>query len=108
MRRQIPKLGSFQFDGAMIFSPYKYASDPMVIVEKDEKDDPIQINIRFVGQLLSTDGQYTHLLNLIMRATIESLNMQRAYGPKGTKYFDALQKVFIFSRLIFFSMEFIF
>uniref|UniRef100_A0A1B0D353 Uncharacterized protein n=1 Tax=Phlebotomus papatasi TaxID=29031 RepID=A0A1B0D353_PHLPP len=93
MRRQIPKLGSFQFDGAMIFSPYKYASDPMVIVEKDEKDDPIQINVRFVGQLLSTDGQYTHLLNLIMRATIESLNMQRAYGPKGTKYFDALQKI---------------
>ncbi|XP_059608225.1 protein aubergine-like [Phlebotomus argentipes] len=93
MRRHVSKLGSFQFDGNMIYSPFKFGSDPLIIVDKDENDEMIQITIRFVGTLLSTDGQYTHLLNLIMRATIESLNMQRAYGPKGTKYFDALQKI---------------
>ncbi|GAB0096383.1 PIWI [Sergentomyia squamirostris] len=94
MRRQIPKLGSFQFDGTMIFSAYKYATDPMIIVDKNETDNStIQVTIRFVGQLLPTDGQYTQLLNLIMRSTIESLNMQRAYGPKGTKYFDPQQKI---------------
>ncbi|GAB0096382.1 PIWI [Sergentomyia squamirostris] len=94
MRRQIPNLGSFQFDGSMIFSPYKYAIDPMIIVEKNDADgSTIQITIRAVGQLLPTDGQYTQLLNLVMRSTIESLNMQRAYGPKGTKYFDPQQKI---------------
>ncbi|GAB0086881.1 hypothetical protein DMENIID0001_010870 [Sergentomyia squamirostris] len=93
MRRQITKLGSFQFDGSMLYSPYKYAQDPMILMDKDEKEKPVQISIRFVGELLPTDGQYNHLLNLIMRATIESLNMQRAYGNKGTKYFDAVQKI---------------
>uniref|UniRef100_A0A1B0C901 Putative translation initiation factor 2c eif-2c n=1 Tax=Lutzomyia longipalpis TaxID=7200 RepID=A0A1B0C901_LUTLO len=93
MRRFISKLGSFQFDGSMIYSPYKFQNDPLILVDKDDKDTATQVSIRHVGQLQPTDGQYLHLLNLIMRATIESLNMQRAYGPKGTKYFDALQKI---------------
>ncbi|XP_059612414.1 protein aubergine-like [Phlebotomus argentipes] len=93
MRRHVSRLGNFQFDGTMIFSPYKFASDPTIIVDKDEREQAVQITVRFVGTLLTTDGHYTHLLNLIMRNAIESLNMQRAYGPKGTKYFDPVQKI---------------
>uniref|UniRef100_A0A1B0GJP8 Uncharacterized protein n=2 Tax=Lutzomyia longipalpis TaxID=7200 RepID=A0A1B0GJP8_LUTLO len=76
MRRQIERLGAFQFDGTMIFSPFKYQNDPMVLVDRNERDETIQITIRLVGELMPTDGTYMHLLNLIMRNTIESLNMQ--------------------------------
>ncbi|GAB0086880.1 hypothetical protein DMENIID0001_010860 [Sergentomyia squamirostris] len=94
MRRQIPTLGSFQFDGTVIFSLHKYATDPMILMDKSEIDEsPIQITIRYVGELLPTHGEYIHLLNLIMKQTIESLGMQRAYGPKGAKYFDPQQMI---------------
>ncbi|XP_055696038.1 protein aubergine-like [Lutzomyia longipalpis] len=93
MRRQMERLGAFQFDGTMIFSPFKFQHDPMVLMDINDRDESVQITIRLVGDLLPTDGTYTHLLNLIMRNTIESLNLQRAYGPKGTKYFDAQQKI---------------
>lgn len=93
MKRQMPQLGQFLFDGTMIFSPFRYQNDPTQLVDRDANDQPLQITIKFAGELLYTDFGYMQVLNLIMRTAFEKLHLVKAYGTSGMRYFDPQQMV---------------
>lgn len=86
IRRQREQLGGNLFDGTMLFCVKKLPKEEVEITTKlDNNEDTIQIKIRFVGVVGTTDQRTLQIFNLILRRAMEGLKLSLL----GRNYFDS-------------------
>ncbi|XP_037958068.1 protein piwi [Teleopsis dalmanni] len=82
-------LGGYLYDGLHLFSNKKITENETKY-EVDAKDErKYTITIRYVGVLQMTEYQALHILNLILRRAMGTLNLQLV----GRNFYDALAKI---------------
>lgn len=85
--------GGYIFDGTVLFCT-NYFVDPSAngqkeVLTKNREGETIQIKIKHVGVVETTDVQQIQVLNLILRRAMEGLNLQLV----GRNFFDPVAKV---------------
>lgn len=81
--------GGYLFDGAMLFSVKNLGTEVKELYCKNREGEPIQIKVKNVGEIQVTDIQILQVLNLILRRSMEGLNLQLV----GRNFFDPLAKI---------------
>lgn len=86
-------LGGYIFDGTILFCT-KYLGDQaspgnLELMTKNREGEIIQIKIKHVGIVEATDIQLVQVMNLILRRSMEGLNLQLV----GRNFFDPVAKV---------------
>lgn len=76
-------LGTYIFDGTIIFTPQVY-NQPVDVLSKTREGKNYRIHIREVGVVKPTDGHFFHFLNIIARNCLQGLKLQLI----GRNYFD--------------------
>ncbi|XP_037932145.1 protein aubergine-like [Teleopsis dalmanni] len=85
--------GGYVFDGTLLFSTQNLKSimvnDVHEILTKDRAENTVQIKIKHVGIVESTDMQQMQVLNLILRRSMEGLKLQQL----NRNFFDPVAKI---------------
>ncbi|KAJ4439863.1 hypothetical protein ANN_07991 [Periplaneta americana] len=90
LREHKETLRGYLFDGTMLFSPYKYDSNPLILFSDKPSDKTrVRIMIREVGYLAFEDKQYVNIFNILLRRCLHSLHLQLV----GRYYFDSSARI---------------
>ncbi|XP_055848829.1 protein aubergine [Episyrphus balteatus] len=81
--------GGYLFDGAMLFTSTNLNTPTKELYCKNKEGEPIQIKVKNVGEIKVTDIQLLQVLNLILRRSMEGLNLQLV----GRNFFDPVAKI---------------
>lgn len=81
--------GGYLFDGAMLFTSTNLDTQTKELYCKNKEGEPIQIKVKNVGEIKVTDIQLLQVLNLILRRSMEGLNLQLV----GRNFFDPVAKI---------------
>lgn len=82
-------LGTYVFDGTMLFLLIHLPKEVTEFMSKDREGNPIQTTVKFTNVLSMTSGASLQILNLIFRRSMNALNLTLA----GRNYFDSVAKV---------------
>ncbi|XP_026806338.1 piwi-like protein Siwi [Rhopalosiphum maidis] len=82
-------LGSYIFDGQMLYSSTKYKKNPKVLSSNRYDNQIISIKIRFTKVVDKESNTMIQLLNILLRKCIRSLSLQQV----GRHYYDEQRKV---------------
>ncbi|XP_060844955.1 piwi-like protein Siwi [Rhopalosiphum padi] len=82
-------LGSYIFDGQMLYSSTKYQTNPNVLSSTRFDNQIISIKIRFTKVVDKESNTMIQLLNILLRKCIRSLSLQQV----GRHYYDEKRKV---------------
>lgn len=84
--------GGYIFDGTVLFCTNFFvdaANGQKELLTKNREEESIQIKIKHVGIVETTDVQQIQVLNLILRRSMEGLHLQLV----GRNFFDPVAKV---------------
>ncbi|XP_075154889.1 piwi like RNA-mediated gene silencing protein aubergine [Haematobia irritans] len=81
--------GGYIFDGTVLFCTNHFADDQKELLTKNREGETIQIILKHVGIVDATDAQLIQILNLILRRSMEGLNLQLV----GRNFFDPAARV---------------
>lgn len=81
--------GGYLFDGAMLFTTTNLDSKTKELYCKDKEGETIQIKVKNVGEIKVTDIQMLQVLNLILRRSMEGLNLQLV----SRNFFDPIARI---------------
>lgn len=91
LREHRDHFGGYLFDGSMLFATKKLAQEKLDLVSKDRNEELVKITVKYVAQIMMTDGQSIQVLNLILRGAMDGLQLQLV----GRNFFDAAAKISI-------------
>lgn len=89
LREHRELFGGYIFDGTCLFITKKLAQDVIELTSRRLDESLVKITVKYTNTIEMTDSQALQILNLIMRKSMEGLNLQLV----GRNYFDAASKV---------------
>ncbi|XP_059490462.1 piwi-like protein Siwi [Neocloeon triangulifer] len=91
LKLHMPTLRGYVFDGATLFSTFKYQADPLILSAINTNGEQITISVTAVKEVHNTSNNFNQLLNILARRCLSLMGLTRL----GRDFYDPQAKIMI-------------